>query len=76
MNLRRQTTPSIASLFPPQLIITKGSGEIGPSQAEKILQIIAGPDRDNIVAQSHGKVERIYGSLMEGFTATLESFGL
>jgi len=67
-------------------VITEGGGEIRSPQADKILQIIAGPDGDNIIAQSHdgddigtqyhGEVEQVYRSVMEGFAATLDRVGL
>jgi len=53
-----------------------GNKVIGASQADRIHQIIAGPDGDDIGAQSHGEVEHIYGSTIEGFAATLDEVGL
>jgi len=57
-------------------VIPQGDDEIGASQANKIRQIIAGPNGDDMGAQSHGEVLQVYGSALEGFAASLDGVGL
>jgi len=57
--------------------VIPGDNEIGALSAEdSIRQIIAGPNGDEIGAQSHGEVEQVYKSVLEGFAATLDEVGL